>query len=64
MANKRADLFEALRNENNGAPPNMRTKALIRQSRRLIALLESEIKEKEQESLQDVRALEALLARD
>ena len=59
LANSRAE-FEALWNESRCAPPNMRTKALILSSRRAIALLESEIKEKEQ----DIRSLEALRAGD
>ena len=48
-------------NETNGtARDRSISKALILLSRRLNALLESEIKEKEQ----DIRALEALIARD
>ena len=55
VANNNAEL-EALWNDSRGAPPNMGNKASIMLSRRMIALLESEIKEKEQE----IRSLEAL----
>ena len=56
LANSRAEL-EAIWKDSRGAPPNMRTSALIMLSRRLpvIVLLESEIKEREK----DVGSLEA-----
>ena len=60
VANKSADLFAALWNETNSTARDRRSKARILLSRSLIAVLESEIKEKEQ----DIRALEALTARD
>ena len=45
-------------NESRGAAPSVRTKALILLSRRVIALLESKFKEKEQ----DMCSLGALIA--
>ena len=59
LANDCADL-ETLWNKTKGTARDRSTKALILLSRRAIALLESEIKEKEQ----DIRCLEALIAGD
>ena len=55
VANNNAEL-EALWNETNGTTRDRRIKASIMLSRRMIALLESEIKEKEN----DISSLEAL----
>ena len=63
LANKHAE-FEALWNETNGTARDRRSKALIRLSGRLIELNEIEIKKKIQEKEQDIRALEALIARN
>ena len=63
LANKHAE-FEALWNETNGTARDTRTKAFIRLSGRLIELNEIEIKKKIQEKEQDIRALEALIARN
>ena len=63
LANKHAEL-EALWNGTNGTARDRRSKALIRLSGRLIELNEIEIKKKIQEKEQDIRALEALIARN
>ena len=63
LANKHAEC-KALWNETIGTARDRRTKALIRLSRRLVELDESEIKKKIKENEQDIRALEALIARN